>query len=157
MLGKGGSAKINQSMIDLETDFAFKRIKDREDPAGTWRANMFEVAVLQSPVISEHPNVSKLVGVCWEFDGESGDIWPVLVSEKAPYGDLRQFMDSDRGRTMMMKERICLCTDVAMAIIALHASSEYALKPLLGFAGTTLSKNRYCACRSKARKHTHLR
>ena len=123
-LGEGDSGEIRQAVIDLQTNFAFKRLKRRNDLASSYRAVMSEILVLQSPSIRSHPNVAKLIGVCWETDAGSGDIWPVLISEKADCGDLREFMGTESGRMMSIQARVQLCIDVARGILELHDASR---------------------------------
>ncbi|KAK5454369.1 hypothetical protein LTS15_006369 [Exophiala xenobiotica] len=121
-LGEGGEAEVNQSLVDLQTNFAFKRIKDKNAPEKGFRALISALLILQNAQIRRHPNVAKLMGVCWEVDQQSGNIWPVLVSEKAPLGDLRQFLDSEQGILLSVEDRIQLCVGVMSGIQALHAS-----------------------------------
>jgi hypothetical protein len=112
--------------------------------------------VLQNASIRQHPNVAKLVGVCWEIDSGAGDIWPVLVFEKASLGDLRKFMDSERGRVMSMQDRIQLCVDVAMGVLALHTSSMSTIVSVCLNHDNLKLKNRYRPWGYKTRKHTYL-
>lgn len=123
LLGEGGEAEVSQSLVDLQTNFAFKRTKDRTDRDKSFEALIAALLVLQNPTFRRHPNISKLIGVCWEVEHESGDIWPVLVSERAPLGDLRQFLDSEQGCSMPVEDRIRLCIDVLSGIEALHSFS----------------------------------
>ena len=125
LLGRGGSAQVNQSRIDLQTDFAFKRVRGGKDDASNMRAIMLEIAILQAPAIRAHPNISKLLGICWEVDRHTKKPSPVFVAEKAPFGDLKSFLKSDRVKGLSKKEKIGLCMDIASAVKTLHALSRH--------------------------------
>ena len=124
-ISANGEAEINQSLVDLQTNFAFKRVKDKSSPEKGFRALVSALLIHQNARIRRHPNVAKLMGVCWEVDQQSGNIWPVLVSEKAPLGDLRQFLNSEQGTLLSVEDRIQLCVDVMLGIQALHASGTF--------------------------------
>lgn len=81
LAGRGGSAQISQSQINIQTSFAFKRFSEpRSDGAElVFKALASEIRVLQNPHTRSSPHVVKLQGICWEFDDSSGTIYPVLV------------------------------------------------------------------------------
>ena len=139
-IGQGATAEIRQVSANLEFSFAFKR------PVFDLRLGLenFERRVLPSLIaeistlglksIRKHPNINKLEGICWEVvssEGEcisretlcasrNGGIVPVLVFEKAKYGDLHYFMTQEAGRELSFAQKIGICTDIAKAVAEMH-------------------------------------
>ena len=121
--GTGGTAKIHQGVANIEMTFAFKQIKRPYSPiekALYLSALIAEISILGHSEIKRHGNVVKIEGVCWDVDPVEETVWPVLVFEKAPYGDMNDFMTSDTGRGLDTEERLSLLTDVALAVRDLH-------------------------------------
>ena len=129
-VGAGATARIRQAMVNIRTDFAFKRYWESqrctsaEEESKMFRALIQEIAVLGLPSIQKHPNIVTLAGLCWDVIAESGKVWPVLVFEKSRHGDLRAFMQTGVGRQLGLKKRLELCADIAIAVIYLHANSK---------------------------------
>ncbi|RFU74987.1 serine threonine kinase [Trichoderma arundinaceum] len=121
---RGGQASISQSFFNEKLSYVFKRLhRNFKYPAEeiiALRAVISEVIILGHPEIRGHPNVVRLVGVCFEIDRQTKIPWPVLVFQKAEYGDLKKFMDSPRGRELGLRERLDLCVDIAAAITLMH-------------------------------------
>jgi serine/threonine protein kinase len=80
---------------------------------------------LQNEPIRAHPNIVKLLGICWEFEAESGSIAPVLVFPKAHSGDLQTYMSTEREESICFGTRLGLCIHIAQAIATLHDCSEH--------------------------------
>jgi hypothetical protein len=130
-IGGGATAEIRQSLINLQTSFAFKRFTSPRqaetlvDETDIFRALVAEILVLGHPSIRRHPNIVELVGICWDVIGETGKVWPVLVFEKAMYGDLENFMRQDRETGLLHWEgRLKLCADVGRAVADMHSNSK---------------------------------
>lgn len=145
-LGRGGTAVISQSRVNLDTSFAFKRIRNQgmsvvslptnfgitdksdesyerakyETEVPIYKLIISELSILCHPAVRNHPNILSLQAICWEIYEESQEIWPVLIFPKSELGDLQSAIDSDRGAHMSTAERLKLCRDVAEAISALH-------------------------------------
>jgi len=66
-LGEGGQARVDQSLINDQTSFAFKRFSDSSgtDRVIPFREVINELIVHSQPTIKEHPYIVDLVGVCW--------------------------------------------------------------------------------------------
>jgi hypothetical protein len=135
-IGRGATAEIRQSSINLQTSFAFKRFISQlqarilVDETVIFRALVAEILVLSHPSIQRHPNISGLLGICWDVIGETGKVWPVLVFEKATYGDLQIFMTQDRGiRLLHWESRLKLCADVGRAVADMHSNSTQVVIP----------------------------
>ncbi|RMZ75072.1 hypothetical protein DV737_g5474, partial [Chaetothyriales sp. CBS 132003] len=60
-------------------------------------ASLVALAILAHPEIAKHPHIIALDGVCWAVDHADESITPCLVFEKAPLGNLVEFVDTDRG------------------------------------------------------------
>ena len=121
--GKGGTANILQGVVSIEMTFAFKQMKKTYSPmerALYLSALVAEVLVLGHSEIKRHRSVVKIEGVCWDVDPWEETVWPVLVFEKAPYGDMNGFMTSDIGRDLDIEKRLSLLADVAHAFRDLH-------------------------------------
>lgn len=120
-VGAGATAEIRQALVNIQTSFAFKRVGlERKD---TFRALSSEISVLGSPVVRDHDNIINLVGICWDVNPDGPTIWPVLVFEKATYGNLEEFMQSDNGRRLSTSQILSLMRDVGSALACLHNCS----------------------------------
>jgi len=120
-LGQGGFAVVSQSLINLQTSFAFKRPLRHK----IYRALISEILVLQSKLIATHPNLPRLQGICWDIESDSGHVTPVLVFPKAHSGDLHTLMNTEEGQKLSFESRLGLCIDLAKAIATLHACSKH--------------------------------
>jgi hypothetical protein len=125
-IGEGGTARVNQSTLNLQWSLAFKRPAavaiDRSsgEMSQDYQVLMSEIMVLCHTATRNHPNIVTLEGVCWDFHPKTGDAWPVLIFEKAQEGNLGDLMGSEAGRAMNFSERLQLCQDVARALTNLH-------------------------------------
>ncbi|KAH5159501.1 hypothetical protein HBH69_056890 [Parastagonospora nodorum] len=117
-IGQGGSARINQSQINLETSFAFKRFKwiHKNRDQALWKALISEVSILASRDIREHPHVVQLEGICWEPFEQEASVRPVLLFEKSAFGDVFKFANSESGHQASLRDILRICTDVAIAV-----------------------------------------
>ena len=130
-VGVGGTAEIQQSLISLCMSFAFKVFRDArwidaidesQRPGRIkhqFQALIAEISVLGRPSVREHPNVITLFGICWDIL-PSGHVWPVLVFEKTPLGDLWRFAESETAKAIPFQTRLKLCVDIATAVRDLH-------------------------------------
>jgi hypothetical protein len=152
-LGAGASGVVNQSFIHLRMSLAFKRYKYTLPaiPAGksgagaeetrlqlrdAFRSFATEIRILKEPWIRRLDNILDLIGICFEVKHSDGILWPVLVFEKAPFGSLRQFMDSEMGGMSTREVKLSLCRDLLHAVATMHAcgeSSPLNLRPLPHF------------------------
>ena len=123
----GETSKVNQALVNLQTSFAFKRIVPYETEGHseqrTFRLLINEITVLCHQSIRKHPNIIELQGICWDVPSDE-KVWPVLVFEKAEYGDLSYFTTSPVGRDLCIGERLKLCVDTGTAIMDLHFNSR---------------------------------
>ena len=143
-LGVDARFKVLQPAVDLAMRFAFYRVESRregkeieDNEERIYRALVSHVSCLRHPEICAHPNIVSLIGICWDIqtlmpdDDHSTEfpqepqlqIRPVLVIEKAKYGDLNCFVKSD-GRNLNFVERIKLCADIAKGLRDLHKCRE---------------------------------
>lgn len=124
--GEGGTASINQATISHEFSFAFKRWSwndnSVEEIERMYAAMMAEVLVLSQPAVRASLAIIDLEGVCFERK-EEGYV-PVLVFERAQYGDLVHFMCSSRGHKTPINERIELLRQIANGLSLLHKQRE---------------------------------
>jgi Protein tyrosine and serine/threonine kinase len=130
-VGEGATSKISQSLINIQMNFAFKRTKlanlcerTPELACRTFRALASEVSVLGQPLVRLHPNMIQLLGICWEVARDE-EVWPVLVFEKAEFGDLNSFMNSDRGKALSIAQRLSMCFSIGTAIATMHSCREF--------------------------------
>ena len=123
MAGQGGTAQIHQSMVNIQTTFAFKCLKGSEFKvveAQNLSALIAEVAILGHPAIRYHAHVVSIEGICFDVVQEEESVSPVLVFEKTACGDLAKFMTEGAGRESTIDARLALLTDIALAIRDLH-------------------------------------
>lgn len=132
-IGQGGTAKIRQALVNLQMSFAFKRLISTQpaERAKNFQALIAEISVLGQSSIRDHPNIIKLEGICWDIIPETGNVWPVLVFEKAQLGDLLAFMEQGAGKTLSLEDRLQLCVDIATAVADMHLNCEKSKIPLV--------------------------
>src|SRR5947209_18658923 len=65
LLGEGGYGRVNQSLVNLQFSFAFKRIPQSSKHNETFKEAITELSILCQPFIRDHPNIIKLEGICW--------------------------------------------------------------------------------------------
>ncbi|KEY65536.1 hypothetical protein S7711_10073 [Stachybotrys chartarum IBT 7711] len=107
VIGTGGSSKIHQALIDINTGFAFKTYHKRK---------ISEEQVFRS-LIAE----ITLQGICWDVSADDEKPWPVLVFEKSHLGDLYEFARNG-GRDVTVEQRLGLCLDIGQAIMDMHSN-----------------------------------
>ena len=125
--GEGGAAKIHQALINVQTTFAFKRLKhpwSAIDEFRNLRALLAEISVLGHPAIRYHPNIANIEGICWDVVDGGEQVWPVLVFEKTRFGDLDRFMTTSSGKELDIRNRLDILFDIALAVRDLHAAGE---------------------------------
>ena len=122
LAGKGGTAKIHQGLANVEMTFAFKQMRKTQSPmeAQYLSALIAEISILGHDSIRRHENIVNIEGICWDVDSGEDKVWPVLVFEKAPYGDLNNFMTIGVGREVNIEKRLKILTEVALAVRDLH-------------------------------------
>ncbi|KAA8895939.1 serine/threonine protein kinase japonica group [Sphaerosporella brunnea] len=125
--GKGGTADINESVVNIKTNFAFKRtsrlFKRKKRDENTFRALISEVFILATPSIRSHPNIVDLEGICWEIVDDDENMSPVLVFLKSEKGDLGQYLCSADGTQSSFDTRLNICLDIGRAIAVLHSGN----------------------------------
>ncbi|OAL50980.1 hypothetical protein IQ07DRAFT_598993 [Pyrenochaeta sp. DS3sAY3a] len=131
MLGIGGSSQVSPSnAITKSFSFAFKRTRPREDQIhatrespkeGRFKTLIREILVLTHPAIREHPNLTSLLGISWEFDHD--EIWPVLVYPSTSHGSLSDFINSDFGKEATLEVLLRICAELALGVDALHGNN----------------------------------
>lgn len=124
--GRGGTAEILQTLIMLQTNYAFKRLMHSLPAKKTesFTALIAEIAVLGHPSIRGHNHIAALEGICWDIDSETEKVWPVLVFGKAQYGDLVTFMELGEGKMLSLKDRLKLCIDMVTGVMDMHSSCK---------------------------------
>ena len=132
-LGKGATAEVSQSLVNLQMSFAFKRTalsnlpwqgQYQEQERRALRALISEVSVLSHPLIRRQANIINLEGICWEI-GREDKVLPVLVFEKAQLGDMHRFMDSDLGKALSIEDRLKMCIGVGTAVMVMHSCRKF--------------------------------
>jgi hypothetical protein len=126
-LGKGATAEVRQSLVNLQTSFAFKRPMNRHssfDPEALFAWLIREVTILRHPVARAHKNLLSLEGVCWDYSVSEELLRPVLIFNRAQHGDLSKFVEKDKFRELSISSRVELATDIMSAVDALHRSGE---------------------------------
>ena len=122
-IGQGGTAKIRQALVNLQTTFAFKHLdrpKSATEEARNLHALIAEISILGHPTIRSHSHIASIEGICWDVVSGGEKVWPVLVFEKTEYGDLSRFMRSNAGMQLGLRERLDILFDTALAIRDLH-------------------------------------
>lgn len=127
-LGRGAFAVLNQSPVKAKLSFAFKRLgqhgQRQDEDTEDFSSSVSELAILRHKPLSIHPNIIKIEGICWEVTAENDRILPVLVFEKATYGDMFQFRNMEEGQKLDLRQKISLCAQILDALYTLHACRE---------------------------------
>ena len=127
MIGFGATSRVNESHGNPKTSFAYKRVHD-ESKSSTphnviYRMLTNEIVTLSGQIARNHPNIVQLQGICWEISSVNEDAWPVLVFEKAQFGDLYSFSMTPTGREMGLDQRLSLCVEIEKALVDMHSLS----------------------------------
>lgn len=123
--GSGGTSQVDQAVANIQTSFAFKRVKDKSRARTIiFQALINEIAVLGHEAVREHTGIAQLQGIGWDFPQEDDVPWPVLIFEKTELGDLYEFASSPKGRRMGFKERLNMCADLGLAIADMHMNRK---------------------------------
>ena len=125
-LKMGGTSRIEDAQANLLTKIVFKCVKESEKREKT-EAEIFqmltnELTVLSHERVRAHENIVQLQGICWDISLDR-KAWPVLVFRKARLGDLSDFMASQEGRTLSIRQRAALGFDIGDAIVDMHSIS----------------------------------
>jgi hypothetical protein len=122
-IGIGGTARVKQSLVNLDVSLAFKQLHLDEATASgrtaALQASINEVSVLGHSIIREHPNIIRLEGICW--DVKESVVWPVLAFRKATHGNLGDFLSSEPGKRLKFEQRLQICSDIGAAVMTMHA------------------------------------
>lgn len=122
-LGTGGTSVIHQALMNVDTSFAFKTYHKRgRTEEQVFRILINEMTIMSQAFVREHANIAQLQEICWEISSDDKP-WPVLVFEKADFGDLDHFA-RHRGKDMKIDQRLGLCLDIGRAIMDMHANRK---------------------------------
>jgi len=127
ILGEGATAEVNQSIINVENYFAFKRKSRHANKTDAQLLNALctEILVLCHPPVRDDDNIIGLVGIAWEIVSEPRHVWPNLVFLKAEFGSLDIFLRSQRGKKLPVSEKLLLCSGIINAVQKLHACGKW--------------------------------
>jgi hypothetical protein len=123
---QGATSAIYQSHINIALELAFKRTSNLFRKKGetiAFQILISKIMVLGTRSIRNHPNIVDLEGICWELDDHE-NLSPVLVFQKAQYGDLARYLTSTAGKESSFETRLSICVDIGNAIGALYRSSK---------------------------------
>jgi hypothetical protein len=153
-LGEGGMGLVNQSSLNADISFAYKRFNPKNDRFRDlqYEAMISEIVALSCPGISRHPNITALEGLCWEVQRSSGEVLPVLVLQKAECGDLRRFSTMPDAATLGINARMAYCGEMAKALKILHQRGETAKYHQIRLL--VLKVHRRSSWRHQARKYS---
>jgi serine/threonine protein kinase len=117
--------EMGESVMDDKLSYVYKRVhkdfKYPSDETRAIRALISEISILGHSMVRGHPNIVRLVGICWDIVSRTEPVWPVLVFQKATHRDLHRFMKSDQGKQLDTKARLKLCKEIAAAITSMHS------------------------------------
>jgi len=138
LIGLGLTSEIRPGTLNLDFTFAFKRLTDsnyaqaalvsgQQRRHQAYEALISEISVLGHPIIRNHENIIRLEGVCWDFLPSSSEekVRPVLMFEKAKYGDLGRFMRSTHGQKLTWQQKIRLCSNIVRGLATMHSCGVF--------------------------------
>jgi Protein tyrosine and serine/threonine kinase len=140
-IGKGGQARINEALVNVQTSFAFKLFNRPQQHPLSEIAQ--EMVVLSHPMVRKHEHIVTLEGICWDIP-EDDQVWPVLVFQKSHLGDLYHFAKLERFKDLSIEERLNLCADIGIAIRDMHRNGNIPFSNLA---------NSLPNCRHNPRRH----
>ena len=111
--------------VDMRQNAAFRRFKKTSNRHMSLTAALKEVSCVANPTNRQHQNIIDLQGFCWDLTRIQEDIQPILIYEKARWRDLHTFMDSKRGVSMKLIEKLKICADIGAGLAALLAVGKY--------------------------------
>ena len=127
----GAIGRVNQSLLNVQTSFAYKRFKpdvtnsqlsESQFREQQYAAMINEMCILSQPAIGGHNSFPHFVGVCFEHSPNATEFWPVLVMVKAERGDLEEYMSQEHAIGPQVSLRIC--GEIANGIHAVHRYGE---------------------------------
>jgi hypothetical protein len=123
-IGIGGTSTIHESLVNVDTSFAFKVHHKRGMTEDQVFRNLINEVIVSSQVfIRSHASIAQLRGISWDVSADDDKPWPVLVFQKSHFGDLHHFA-MHGGRDMTVVERLDLCLDIGRAIEDMHCNSK---------------------------------
>jgi serine/threonine protein kinase len=146
-IGAGATAEIRQALVDVQISFAFKRIGLERNR--TFAALASEISLLKNREVSQHDNVIGLLGVCWDVDPSGPTFWPVLVFEKAPFGNLEEFMQSPRADGLSASQLLGFVAQIASALSCLHRNCKKCQLKLSSVANHFHKSHRSLRCEAE--------
>lgn len=97
----------------------YARRKEGSSESGYWKQILLEVRALLHEQIRYHPNVVRLLGLCWGTAQGMRTVFPVLVLEYAEFGTLSDLQVNSEPFPFTVKKK--LCHDVSKGLSILHA------------------------------------
>lgn len=144
-LGKGETGDVKQFMVDLKSQFAFKRFSAHREMREhdtllehgesfvsqnndkLFAAMICELVILSQPEIRRHAHIIDIKGIAFDVEDDnpnSPKVWPVLVTEKAQHGSLVRYMKSVGPGGVDLLSRLRLCAQIGSAIFTMHSGSK---------------------------------
>jgi hypothetical protein len=143
-LGSGGTSVVKQASLRDGASFAFKCVSDRQKLIER-EDRIFQILTNEILFFQELGykgsgiSVGRLEGICWDISpgktnecrGEKTEprlpedkVWPALVFEATPYGDLNDFLAKPTGRSLSPNARWELCRRIARTVIQIQDKSK---------------------------------
>ncbi|EGU76083.1 hypothetical protein HZS61_009116 [Fusarium oxysporum f. sp. conglutinans] len=100
------------------------RIQSQSDelPKAGWDHVLLEIRALLHETLRYHPNIVRLVGLCWGPNGASGSVYPQLVIEYAEHGTLEDLQSNSKSPlSFAVKQK--LLYDAGKGLSIIHACS----------------------------------
>jgi hypothetical protein len=124
ILGRGASGQIRQSIVDYRTSLAFKnstpnkKIPD-DELSSDWASLINELAILHHGSVIDCPSIIDLVGITWEYIGES--VWPRLITPRVHGGSLDMYL---HNAFIEDDARLAITAHVLQGVTVLHGCGE---------------------------------
>jgi hypothetical protein len=138
LLGVGGSSQVHVSnLVTKQLAFAFKSTVPRHGRSQLslmgadrqrFRSLVCEVLILRNPEVRNHPNITSLLGISWDF--RNNCVWPVLVFPKATEGSLEDFIHGSKGTNASLEDLIHICAGIALGLGSLHGNSTLSVRSI---------------------------
>jgi hypothetical protein len=127
---RGAPPMVQQGQIDAGINLAIKRsliesadyIATKQQNSSRFRAMVYELIALE--LLEDHPNVIDSLGISWETDRDTGDVWPVLLTESSRYGNMEIFLQSEEGKALDILSKRKLLQEIATACLAMQNLGE---------------------------------
>jgi hypothetical protein len=154
VLGKGGTAAVNQSLINVQMSYAFKRVLPLRAVKSGFREWASELLILCHSWMRTNYHIARLEAFCLEVL-KDGRVSPVLIFEKAELGDLEHFVTLEEANAISFDGWLKLCLGLGGTLHNMQwfgkqycrcDCTKMAMTDMIKESFTVISSRQMCSC-----------